>query len=144
MSDGRVGKADQALAVPATPLRVDGPSGFDPSRMADRIAEIMWIEFCPGIRLTGADVRHYRKIGKIALLRMRGATAAMCEAGPYIDEINPVLPPITPSQADACWTAMIDAELAIACGETEGLDPKDGSARRKREASLAQKENGNG
>ncbi len=24
--------SDQALAVPATPLRVDGPSGFDPSR----------------------------------------------------------------------------------------------------------------
>jgi hypothetical protein len=30
---GRVGDADQALAVPATPANaVDGPSGFDPSR----------------------------------------------------------------------------------------------------------------
>jgi hypothetical protein len=26
-------QADQALAVPATPLRVDGPTGFDPSRI---------------------------------------------------------------------------------------------------------------
>jgi hypothetical protein len=30
---GRV-PSGQALAVPATPLRVDGPSGFDPSRVA--------------------------------------------------------------------------------------------------------------
>jgi hypothetical protein len=38
---GRVGKADQALAVPATPANaVDGPSGFDPSRITELVATI--------------------------------------------------------------------------------------------------------
>jgi hypothetical protein len=31
---------DHALAVPATPLRVDGPAGFDPSRKAREISQV--------------------------------------------------------------------------------------------------------
>lgn len=40
--DGRVGVADQALAVPATPAgAVDGPTGFDPSRIAEELSNLI-------------------------------------------------------------------------------------------------------
>lgn len=43
------------------------------------------------------------------LAAMREPDARMCSQGPYINEVNPNAPPITESQADACWTAMIAA-----------------------------------
>jgi hypothetical protein len=118
---GKVGREGPALAK-AEPEGVSALTGFDPARLADRIAELMWIEFCPGIRLTDEDVRHYRKIGQIALLRLREPTAAMIKAAQEAVSGFP-----RQSAIEAIWIAMIDAAPAIATDARSAETPQGGS-----------------
>lgn len=53
--------------------------------------------------------RGYVEQADAVLDAMMEPTNYMCSFGPYINEVNPAVPPITESQADACWRHMIDA-----------------------------------
>jgi hypothetical protein len=93
-ASGRVGVADQALAVPAEPVARLGPSGFDPSR-------IPWHFGCTddtyGVRVWLARIENLR--GHFRLIRdylpedadwLRGQVLCAIEyADQYIDDYSP-------------------------------------------------------
>jgi hypothetical protein len=110
---GRVGKADQALAVPATPLRVDGPSGFDPSRLRALAVSIeaMRPDFAP-VALRGAfEAIHGEKPERVP-----GGSHALDE---WLRRFNPFYRFVNAGAFLSAAKSLLDIRALWAVGEME-------------------------